>query len=41
MLFSVRGFGESKIAQQRMKIIRFYERYGEKASREAFGSDQS
>jgi hypothetical protein len=30
----------SKVAAQRMKIIRFYEKYGEKATIEAFGRDR-
>jgi hypothetical protein len=30
----------SKVAAQRMKIIRFYEKYGEKATIEAFGTDR-
>ena len=40
MLWSLRGFGESEIAQQRMKIIGFYETYGEAATQEAFGADR-
>src|SRR5512139_287879 len=40
MLWSLRGFGESEVAQQRMKIIKFYESYGEGATREAFGTDR-
>jgi transposase InsO family protein len=40
MLWSLRGFGESEVAQQRMKIIKFYESYGEAAAREAFGTDR-
>jgi putative transposase len=40
MLSSLRSFGESEIAQQRMKIIGFYESYGEEATREAFGADR-
>jgi transposase InsO family protein len=40
MLSSLRGFGESEVAQQRMKIIGFYESYGEAATREAFGADR-
>ncbi len=40
MLSSLRSFGESEIAQQRMKIIGFYESYGEAAAREAFGADR-
>jgi putative transposase len=40
MLWSLRGFGESEVAQQRMKILKFYETYGEAATREAFGADR-
>jgi len=40
MLESLRKFSESEIAQQRMKIIKFYEKYGEKATKEAFGADR-
>ena len=40
MLYSLRRFSEDEVAQQRMKIMKFYERYGEKASREAFGVDR-
>ena len=40
MLWSLRGFGESEVAQQRMKILNFYETYGEAATREAFGADR-
>ena len=40
MLYSLRRFERSEIAQQRMKIIKFYEGYGEKATREAFGADR-
>jgi hypothetical protein len=38
MLWSLRGFGESEVAQQRMKILKFYETYGEAATQEAFGA---
>jgi hypothetical protein len=37
---SFRRFEGSEVAAQRMKIIRFYERYGEKATIEAFGTDR-
>ncbi|MGQ9471547.1 MAG: hypothetical protein ACUVR0_07650 [Candidatus Aminicenantales bacterium] len=37
MLRSLRRFSRSEVAQQRMKIIKFYEAYGEKATKEAFG----
>ncbi len=40
MLYSLRRFKESEVAQQRMKIIKFYEQYGEKATKEAFGADR-
>jgi transposase InsO family protein len=40
MLHSLRRFSESEIAEQRMKIIKFYEKYGEKATKEAFGADR-
>ncbi|MCX7943807.1 MAG: hypothetical protein N2746_04800 [Deltaproteobacteria bacterium] len=40
MLYSLRRFSESEVAQQRMKIIKFYEEYGEKATKEAFGADR-
>ena len=40
MLSSLRGFGESEIAQQRMKIIGSYESYEEAATQEAFGADR-
>ena len=37
MLRSLRYFNESEAAQQRLKILEFYERYGEEATQEAFG----
>jgi transposase InsO family protein len=40
MLYSLRNFDENEIARQRLKIIGFYETYGEKATREAFGADR-
>jgi len=40
MLSSLRKFSQSEIAQQRMKIIKLYEQYGEKATIEAFGADR-
>jgi len=40
MLSSLRRFDESEIAKQRLKIIKFYEKYGEKATKEAFGVDR-
>ncbi len=36
----LRKFEGSEVAVQRMKIIRFYERYGEKATIEVFGTDR-
>ena len=40
MLSSLRRFDESEIAKQRLKIIKFYQKYGEKATKEAFGVDR-
>lgn len=40
MLSSLRKFSSSEIAGQRMKIIKLYEQYGEKATIEAFGADR-
>lgn len=40
MLSSLRKFSQSEIAQARMKIIKLYEQYGEKATIEAFGADR-
>lgn len=40
MLYSLRGFETSEIAKKRMNIIRFYNEYGEKAAKEAFGADR-
>lgn len=40
MLYSLKRFTKSEVAQQRMKIIKFYEEYGEKATKEAFGADR-
>jgi transposase len=37
---SFKRFEGSEVAAQRMKIIRFYERYGEKATIEAFSTDR-
>ncbi len=37
---SLMKFYGSEVAAQRMKIIRFYERYGERATIEAFGTDR-
>ena len=40
MLYSLRRFSENEIAPQRMKMIKFYDQYGEKAIKEAFGADR-
>ena len=40
MFYSLRRFERSKIAKERMKIIKFYDEYGEKAAKEAFGADR-
>lgn len=40
MLSSLRKFDESEVAQQRLEIINFYEKYGEGATKEAFGADR-
>ena len=40
MLSSLKGYGANEIAQKRMKILKFYEEYGEKATKEAFGADR-
>jgi len=40
MIYSLRKFDKSEVAVQRIKIIKFYERYGEKAAKEAFGADR-
>ena len=40
MLERLRQFEGSEIAKERIKIIEFYERYGEKATKEAFGADR-
>jgi hypothetical protein len=32
MRWSLKGFGESEVAQQRMKTLKFYETYGEAAT---------
>ena len=36
MLWSLGRFSKTEVAQQRMKIIKFYEEYGEKTTKEAF-----
>lgn len=40
MIESLRRFDKSEVAQQRLKIINFYKKYGEKATKEAFGVDR-
>ena len=40
MLPGLRKFDHSEIAQERLKMIKFYEEYGETASKEAFGADR-
>lgn len=40
MLHSLRRFAKSEIAQQRLQIIRFYDKHGEDATKEAFGADR-
>lgn len=40
MLSSLRRFDRSEVAQQRLRIIEFYNRYGELATKEAFGADR-
>ncbi|MGO9613750.1 MAG: integrase core domain-containing protein [Dissulfurispiraceae bacterium] len=40
MLASLQRFDKSEVAQQRHKIIKFYDYYGEAATKEAFGADR-
>lgn len=40
MLSSLRRFQQSEVAQQRLKIIQFYDKHGEEATKEAFGADR-
>ncbi len=40
MVASLRRFSENEVAQQRHKIMQFYEKYGEEATKEAFGVDR-
>lgn len=37
MVSSMRRFSQSEVAQERLKIINYYSRYGERATKEAFG----
>ena len=40
MISSLRKFSSSEVAQQRLKIMKLYAEYGEKATIEAFGADR-
>jgi transposase InsO family protein len=40
MLYSLRKFNENEIAEERLRIISFYDKHGEQASKEAFGADR-
>ena len=40
MLYSLKKFSGSEVAGERMRIIKFYEQYGEEATKEAFGADR-
>lgn len=40
MLYSLRKFKASEIAQEKMKIINFYNQYGETKTKEFFGADR-
>ena len=40
MLYSLQKFTKDEVARQRMKIIKFYEKHGEQATKEAFGADR-
>ncbi len=40
MVASLRRFSENEVAQQRLKIMKFYEKHGEEATKEAFGVDR-
>lgn len=40
MISHLRRFDVSAVAKERLKILKFYEVYGEKASKEAFGVDR-
>ena len=40
MLSSLRRYARSEVAQERVRIIQFYDDYGEKATTEAFGADR-
>ena len=40
MLYSLRRFEDNDVAKERLKIIGFYEEFGEKATKQAFGADR-
>jgi transposase InsO family protein len=40
MLSSLRKFSRDEVAQQRQRIMEFYDKYGEQATKEAFGADR-
>lgn len=40
LIYHLRLYDKSEVAQERQKIIVFYERHGEKATKEAFGVDR-
>lgn len=40
MLHSLRKFDSNDVAKERIKIIEFYEEFGEKATKQAFGADR-
>ena len=40
MLYSLRRFEDDGVAQERLKIIEFYNEFGEKATKQAFGADR-
>lgn len=40
MLSSLRKFAKDEVAGQRLRIMEFYDKYGEQATKEAFGADR-
>ena len=40
MIECLRNLDKSKIVKEKIKIMNFYEKYGEKATKEAFGADR-
>lgn len=40
MLKSLKRFAKDEVAQERLRIIEFYDRYGEQTTKEAFGVDR-